>query len=224
VNSAPITTPSSTTRAVELAQVLQEDHDLEALAVDRGEAEDREAEQHRVAGSLRVAGEQAAAAAIVVTGDPAGPVDLVEEPVHHEQQHEQRRQAGGRLDVELAAVEAADQPDDAEPGRDPREDRGPAADGDGLAVDAVGAEEARGDRRQHEDRLEALAEDEDRAVDHHGRVAEPIAARKRRRVRRAAPRTPAEHDHRHRDGEHKHRPDIEEEPRAARASESEPVS
>jgi len=32
--------------AVELAEVLQEDHDLEALAVDRCEAEQREPEQH----------------------------------------------------------------------------------------------------------------------------------------------------------------------------------
>ena len=156
-------------RPVELAQVLQEDHDLEALAVDRGEAEQREPEQHR--GGPRFAGEEPAAVAVVL-GDPAGPVDPVEEPVHHEQEHDQRRQAGRRLHVELSAVEAADQPHDAEPGRDAREQRRAAAERNGPAIDAVCAEEARRDRREHENRLEALPEHEDRAVEHDGGVAE----------------------------------------------------
>ena len=41
----------------------------------------------------------------------------------------------------------------------------PAADRDRAPVGPVGAEEAGGDRGEHEDRLEALAEDQDRAVD-----------------------------------------------------------
>ena len=45
-------------------------------------------------------------------------------------------------------------------------ERGGAADRDGLAVGAIGSEEAGGDRGEDEDRLQTLAEDQDRAVEH----------------------------------------------------------
>ena len=58
-------------RAERDPQPLEEDHDLEALAVDRGEPEQPEPEQHRP--PPVVASEQAPAALVVVR-DPAGPV------------------------------------------------------------------------------------------------------------------------------------------------------
>jgi hypothetical protein len=198
VNSSPRTTPSSTTLVPRLAQVLQEDHDLEALAVHRREAEQPEAEQ-QPAGAEPVLGRQQRAAAAVVMGDPTGPVDLVEEPVHHDEQDDDRRDPGRRLHVEPAVPEQPDEPDGDEPRAHRREQRDHAADSDRAAVDAVAAEEARGDRGQHEDRLEPLAEHEHRAVDHRGRAAHVRA--RRARVGRAAGCVPAEHDADHGDGE-----------------------
>ena len=60
----------------------------------------------------------------------------------------------------------------------------------GQLVDAVGAAEARGDRRQHQDRLEALAEYEDRAVDHRGGAAHVAGVCGDARIGRAAARVP----------------------------------
>ena len=186
-------------RAEALAQALQEDHDLEALAVDGGEAEQAEAEQRgaRERAVAAIGRAEQPAPALVVVGDPAGPVELVEEPVHHEQQHDDRGDAGGRLHRQAVAAEHADDPDRQEPGRDRGQQREPPADGDGLAVGAVGAEEARGDRRQHEDRLQALAEDEHAAVDHRGRGAHLVG--RIGRVGRAAASVPAEDHARHAD-------------------------
>ena len=60
---------------------LQEEHDLEALAVDAREAEQRESEEDLALGARAGQREQALLRAVVVR-DPAGPVDAVEEPVH----------------------------------------------------------------------------------------------------------------------------------------------
>ena len=73
--------------------------------------------------------------------------------------------------------ELADDPDDAEPGGHAGPDGQRAAGRDRAAVDRVGAQEARGDGGEHEDRLQALAEDEDRAVEHDRGVAEAMARR-----------------------------------------------
>ena len=68
----------------------------------------------------------------------------------------------------------------------------PATGRDRAAVGAVGAEEGGDDRREHEDRLETLAEHEDRAVEHDRRVAQTVPGRQGRRVGGAALRMPAQ--------------------------------
>ena len=143
-------------------QVLQEEDDFEAFAIDSGEAEQREAQQRAAAG---VGAAREAAPLRVVRGDPAGPVDLVEEPVHDDKEHRDRDQAGGRLEVEARAAERADHADRDEPGSDggdEREHRAPAA---GRRQLPVVADEARGERGEHEHCLEPLAEDEQAGVD-----------------------------------------------------------
>ena len=70
--------------AVGHAHSLEEQDDLEALSVDRGEAQQSQADQgaahHHLAGGL-----DSALPPPVVMRNPPGPVDAVEEPVHHEQ-------------------------------------------------------------------------------------------------------------------------------------------
>ncbi len=152
---------------------------------------------------------QQAAPALVMARDPACPVHLVEEPVHDEQQHDQRRQPGRGLHVELAAVELADEPHHEEPRRHAGRQRCAAAQRHRAAMDAVGAEEARHHRRQHQDRLQALAQHQDRAVDHDRGVAQAITRRQRRRVRRPSAGVPAQHDRRHGHSQHDRGPHVE---------------
>jgi hypothetical protein len=134
--------------ALRQPQVLEEEDDLEPLAVDGGEAEQREAgaDRHAAAADER-------APATVMVGDPAGPVDAVEEPVHDHQQERHRDQAGRRLEVEAGPAQGADQPGGDEPGEDRGGERRAGAGRDRPAPDAVGAEQAGADRRQHQHRL-----------------------------------------------------------------------
>ena len=122
------------------------------------------------------AGEQPTATAVVVS-DPARPVDAVEEPVHDHQQHRHGEQTGGRLDVEAGTAERADDPHGTEPGDDRGGNADPDAEPDRAALARVGAEEACGDRGDHEDRLQALAKDQEPAVEDHGAVAQVIGCR-----------------------------------------------
>jgi hypothetical protein len=146
---------------------------------------------------------------LVVIGDPTGPVDLMKEPVHHEQQHDQRRQPRRGLDVELAAVKLADEPDDHEPGGDAGADRPRPSDRNRAPVDAVRAEEAGHHRREHEDRLQALAKHQDRAVEHDGGTTEVVAGRQTGGIGRSTMSVPAEHHRHDRYREYDGRPHVE---------------
>ena len=92
----------------------------------------------------------------------------MEEPVGDHQQHDDRDQSGGRLNVQRPCRDAADQPRGEEPGHDGRGEADPHADTDRPPQTAIRSEHAGGDRRQHEHRLESLAEDEKAAVERGG--------------------------------------------------------
>jgi hypothetical protein len=98
---------------------LQEQDDLEPLAVDAGEAEQREAEKE-VAPVARPDLHQEAPPTAVVARDPPGPVDAVEEPVHDDEQDDDREHTGRGLDVEARTAEGAERSDDDEPGGERR--------------------------------------------------------------------------------------------------------
>ena len=147
--------------------VLQEQHDLEALAVDRGEAEQHQAGGHTCAR----AGEQLATPPVVVR-DPTGPVHAMEEPVHDYEQHAHGDEAGDRLNVEARAAELADHPGGGEPRGHRYRDPDARARGHRTAADLVGPAEAGDDRGKHQDRLEALAQHQQAAVEDHGACAE----------------------------------------------------
>ena len=107
----------------------------------------------------------------------------MEEPVHDDEQDDDREESGRGLDVEARRAERAERRDDDEPRRERRGGPDARAGRDRAAVHAVGIVEPRGDGREDEDALEALAEDEDRAVGDDRAMAE---MRDLGRVRRAA--------------------------------------
>ena len=133
-------------------QVLDEQHGLEALAVDRGEAEDRQTD--------RLAGEEAdlleRLAAAVEARDPLAPVDAVEEPVGDHEQHRDRDDPGDRLQPQPAGAELVDQQLDDQPRERGRADAGDATEQHRPPQVLARADEARGDRGQDQDGLQAL--------------------------------------------------------------------
>ena len=151
--------------------VLEEEDHLEALAIDRGHPEQDQAD-HRRPRAVDPGSVEDPPALAVAVGDPAAPVDLVEEPVHHHQQHDHRQQPGRRLHGEAAAAELAQHPGGEEPGDDGGREAGAGADRDRLPVGRAGADHAGGHRGQDEDRLQPLAEDQQPAVEDDGAVAE----------------------------------------------------
>ena len=102
----------------------------------------------------------------------------MEEPVHDDEQDDHGEQPGRRLHREPARAELAEHPGGEEPGGDAGEEAGRRAERDRPAVDLGRADHAGGDRGEHEDRLQPLAEDEQGAVEHHGAVAEVIPGRR----------------------------------------------
>ena len=170
VSATPRATPSRTVvDPAVMTQVLQEEHDLEALAVDGGEAEQREAEQEPPSCARRPL---ELAPAPVVGRYPARPVDLVEEPVHDDEQNRHRQQPRRGLDVESRPAERSDHPDREEPRRDRRRERNRRTARDRAAQPTVGADEARGEGGEHEHRLQPFTEDEQGAVDDDRAVAQ----------------------------------------------------
>ena len=111
-------------------------------------------------------------AAAVVARDPARPVDAVEEPIHDDEQDDDREQSGRGLHVEARRAEGAERRDDDEPRRERCGSPDARTGRDRPAVDAVGVVEPGRDGREDEDALEALAKDEDRAVGDDGAMAE----------------------------------------------------
>ena len=142
--------------------VLEEQDDLEPLAVDDREPEEREPPRRPRALAPGLGEEPLAA--LVVHRDPPGPVDLVKEPVHDHQQHDDGQQARRRLDVEGRRVHGVDEGDDDEPRRHARHERAGGPPRDRPAVDPVRAHHARRHRREHEDRLQPLPEDDEPRV------------------------------------------------------------
>ena len=147
-------------------------------------------------------------------GDPARPIHLVKEPVHHHQQHDQRRDPGRGLHVELAAVEPADQPHHEQPRPDPSRDRRAAARDHRPAIHPIPTQKRSHHRRQHQNRLEPLTEHQNRAIDHHRGMRQPIPRRQIRRIRRPPTRMPTDHHNHHRRHQHHRRPHIKTPPPA----------
>ena len=92
----------------------------------------------------------------------------MEEPVHDDQQDDDREQPGGGLEVEGGDVvgEAFDDADGDEPGDQGEGEGAGGAGGDRPLVGAFGARHVRGDRGEDEDALEPLAEDQDGDIQH----------------------------------------------------------
>ena len=160
---------------------LQEEHDLESFAIERREAEQRQA-RPRASPSDALLHQRLLAPA--VHPDPAGPVDLVEEPVHHDEQHDDGEQArsrpGRRAPGSLG--EAVDDADGDEPGDERRSNASARAGRDRPLIRAR-ADHVGGDGGEHEDALEPFAEHEHRDVEDaraeiamRGRIGEPACA------------------------------------------------
>ena len=80
---------------------LQEQHHLETFAVKRRKTEQPQSPQQPGVGNFRgMCVRQQRLLLAVVHGYPAAPVNLVEKPVHHHQQHNDRQQACRRLQIE----------------------------------------------------------------------------------------------------------------------------
>jgi hypothetical protein len=96
----------------------------------------------------------------------------VKEPVHDHEQHDDREQTRGGLNVEAGAAHGADDRHRGKPGRDAGAagHRGPG--GYRPSQRSVGAEEARGHGGEDKDALQTLAEHEQGAVDDDGAVAQ----------------------------------------------------
>src|SRR3954471_24283828 len=101
-------------------------------------------------------------------GDPPGPVDLVEEPVHHDEQHDDREQSGRCLDVERWDIlrEAVDDADRDAPGEERRGKRHSGAGRYRALVGTPLAGHVCGNCCQDQDALESLTEHKDRDVEH----------------------------------------------------------
>jgi hypothetical protein len=151
---------------------------------------------HPAAGDLGGARifEQCLSAAIV-SANPAAPIDLVKEPVHDDQQHDDCQQPGSGLQIERRHVVAQRTND---PHRDhPRDQTGDKrnarAERNWPAMGASSACHARSDRCQNQNAFQPLAKDENPNVQKgHGRAG--VGAR---RIGRAVCRNSLPHKHRH---------------------------
>ena len=152
-------------RVPELEPVaLEEEDDLEAFAIERREPEEREAPPDPRTGAVL----EERLLPFAVHRNPAGPVDLVEEPVHHEQQDENRDEPGGGLNVEggHALGQAVEDADGNQPGNQRGDDRQAGADANRTLERTALADHVRRDRGEHEDALEAFAEHQDGDIEH----------------------------------------------------------
>src|SRR5262249_35220350 len=141
---------------------LKEEDAFRSLPENAGETEDDQTEDL----SGRAADEDAAA--VVVLGDPLGPVDLVEKPVHDEEQDANGDEGDDRL--KFLAVFAEGEEDRS--GEDEEDggggEGGEGADGKRTLVALVGADHARHQGGEDEDSLEAFAEDDGGGVEDDG--------------------------------------------------------
>ena len=107
----------------------------------------------------------------IVRPDPAAPINLVEEPVHDDEQHDDGEEACGGLQVECGDVvgQCAHDADGDHPGDKGGEKGEPGAPGDRPAEGAAGAGHAGGDGGEDENALKAFAKDEDADVEYRQR-------------------------------------------------------
>jgi len=105
-------------------------------------------------------------------GDPTCPVDAVKEPVHDDEQDDDRQKPGGGLQGEAALADGVGDRDRDEPSDHAGADGKSGAHRQRLAVAAVGTAHAGRQDRQHEDRLQPLTQDEDPAVKDDGKPAQ----------------------------------------------------
>jgi hypothetical protein len=99
-------------------------------------------------------------------GNPAGPVDPVEKPIHHNQQDYDGEEASARLNIECRRIDCPNNGDHDEPGRDSRQDGRAGTDGDRSSKCGLRADEAGADRGQYKDRFQPLAEDQYAGIEH----------------------------------------------------------
>src|SRR6202000_2712829 len=120
---------------------------------------------------------QKRALAFVVQGDPAGPIDLVEEPVHDDEEDDDGEESGGGLDVERvdALGQVVHDTDGDEPGEEGGESGDADAGGHRAPIGLTGLDHAGGDGGENQDALQPLAEDEDGDVQDPGEGAALIS-------------------------------------------------
>ena len=153
---------------------LQEQYDFKTFAVKRGEAE--QAETPEQAGGGRSPNPWRLPAGFlpaIVHGHPAAPVDLMEKPVHDDEQNDDREQAGDGLQGQGrdAIGKIFHDAHGDEPG-DQRGDESDARAGDDrLAVRLAFARHAGGDGCENQDAFQALAENEHADVQNRRRRA-----------------------------------------------------
>ena len=148
-------------------QRLEEEHGLEALPIHAGEAQSREPEHlRRDEADMRAA--QDPLLALVEVRQMLIPVDPVVEPVQDQQQGPDRDHGDDRFQLLAVASERAEDGLRDDPG-DPRgHQREGGADQERAPVAPGGADHARHQSCEDQDRLEPLAEDHDCAVRDHG--------------------------------------------------------
>jgi FAD/FMN-containing dehydrogenase len=105
-----------------------------------------------------------------VQRDPTCPVELVEEPVHHDHEDYHRQKPGGCLHMECgdALGERVDDPDRDPPGDERGDEAEHGSRGYRSLIGLAGARPAGRDRREHQDALEPFAEDQHPYVEHRG--------------------------------------------------------
>ena len=142
---------------------LQEEHGLEALAVDAREAEEHEADDLRRGEREAGAGEDAPLPLVEVL-QVLLPVDAVVEPVEDQEEDADRDERDDRLEL-LAVTRERRQHGLRDDPRDRAGDEREADAGEhGPPEVALRADQARHERGEDEHGLEALAEDDDRRV------------------------------------------------------------
>src|SRR6185437_14477208 len=136
-----------------------------------GEAEQRHSKEDTfLRGGFVVLAFQQVPFFAVVEGDPAGPVDFVEEPVHDQQKHENGEQTGNGLDVERinAFGEVVDDTDDGEPCGQGGDRSGSYTRGYRAHMARLGFHHAGGDGGENEDALQPFTKDEDGDIENSG--------------------------------------------------------
>jgi hypothetical protein len=172
---------------------LQKQNDFKSFAVNRSESEKDQSPEQRSFRNFVAVFEQRFATAIV-RADPTAPINLVEEPIHNHEQHDDGEKSGRRLQIECAHVvaERTDNSDSDEPGDQSRAKRDTRAGRDRLSVRAFRAGHAGGDRRQHEDAFESFTKNKNTDIEKRDRRTRVRLGR----IRRAMRRDSLPHDHR----------------------------